>query len=160
MPETVLGLPLHPLVVHAAVVLVPVASVLAIIVAVSQDRRARWGVLTWLLTTAAWGATVVAKLSGEALAEVTYGDVLPIETADHGGYGNTAVWFTLALWLAVSGLLLIDLDRRRRHGFGSPVLVTVVAVATIIAAMAASGQVLLTGWTGAENAWVAPEEVG
>lgn len=153
MPETVLGLPVHPLVVHGAAVLVPVASILTILVAVSQDRRARWGVLTWLMATAAWGATVVAKLSGETLATATYGDVLPIDTADHGDYGTTAVWFTLALWLAVSALLLIDLDRRRRQGFGSPVLVTVVAVAAIIAAMAATGQVLLAGWTGVENQW-------
>lgn len=153
MPETVFGLPLHPLVVHGAVVLVPVAAILTILIAVSQDRRTRWGSLTWLLVTAALGATVVAKLTGDELGQSLYGDVLRLETAEHGGHGTTTVWFTLGLWLAVSALLLVDFDRRRRHGYGSPVLVTAVAVAAIIAAMAATGQVVLTGWTGAENQW-------
>lgn len=153
MPETVLGLPLHPLVVHGALVLVPVASILTILIAVSQDRRSRWGALTWLLTTAALGATVMAKLTGDELGASRYGDVLPINTADHAAYGLTAVWFATGLWLAVTALVLIDLDRRRRQGFGSPVLLTVVAVVAILAAMAATGQVVLAGWTGAENTW-------
>lgn len=153
MPETVFGLPLHPLVVHGAVVLVPVAALLTILIAVSQDRRTRWGSLTWLLATAALGATVVAKLTGDELGQSLYGDVLPINTAAHAGHGSTAVWFSLGLWLAVTALLLVDVDRRRRQGYGSPVLVTAVAVAAIIAAMAATGQVVLTGWTGAENQW-------
>lgn len=159
MRETVFGLPLHPLVVHGAVVLVPVAAILTILIAVSQDRRTRWGSLTWLLATAALGATIVAKLTGDELGQARYGDVLRIQTAEHGGHGTTAVWFTLGLWLAVTALLLVDLDRRRRQGYGSPVLVTTVAVAAIIAAMAATGQVVLTGWTGAENQWGTTQEL-
>lgn len=153
MPESVFGLPLHPLVVHGPVVLVPVAAILTILIAVSQDRRTRWGALTWLLVAAAFGATVAARQSGLKLAAARYGDVLPISTSDHEGYGTTAVWFVLAFWLAVTALLLVDLDRRRRHGYGSPVLVTLVAVVAIVVAMAATGLVLLTGWTGAENQW-------
>ena len=74
MPETVFGLPLHPLVVHGAVVLVPLAALLAVIVAVSQEKRTRWGVLTWLMATAAWAATIVAKLSGETLEDISVPD--------------------------------------------------------------------------------------
>lgn len=159
MPETVFGLPLHPLAVHAPLVLVPVASILTILVAVSQDRRTRWGVLTWLLTTAALGAAVVAKLTGDTLGASRH-DVLPIDTAEHAGQGMTAVWFTAGLWLAVTALVLIDADRRRRQGFGSPVLLTVVAVVAILGAMAATGQVLLAGWTGAENQWGTKVEAG
>lgn len=153
MPETVFGLPLHPLVVHGAIVLVPVAALLAVIVAVSQERRARWGVLTWLLATAAWAAVITAKLTGETLETTLYPTVTPLATAEHGDYGASSVWFVMALWLSVSAVLLIDLDRRRRDGFGSPLLPTVVAVVTIVAAMAATGQVLLTAWTGTEARW-------
>jgi uncharacterized membrane protein len=153
VPETVFGLPLHPLVVHGAIVLVPVAALLAVIVAVSQERRTRWGVLTWLLTTAAWGAAIAAKLTGETLETSLYPTVTPLATAQHADYGASSVWFVMALWLAVSAVLLIDLDRRRRDGFGSPLLPTVVAVVTIVAAMAATGQVLLTAWTGSEARW-------
>lgn len=153
MPETVFDLPVHPLVVHGAVVLIPLAALLAVIIAVSQDRRTRWGVLTWLLATAAWAATIAAKFSGETLKSSLYPDVTPLATAQHADYGASSVWFGLALWLSVSAVLLLDLDRRRRDGFGSPLLPTMMAVITIVAAMAATGQVLLTAWTGADAHW-------
>ena len=153
MPETVYGLPLHPLVVHGAVVLVPLAGLLAVIVAISQDKRMRWGLLTWLMATAALGATIVAKLTGENLRGTLYPDVTPLPTAEHADYGASSVWFVLALWLSVSAVLLIDLDRRRRDGFGSPLLPTLVAVVTIVVAMAVTGQVALTAWTGTEARW-------
>lgn len=155
MPETVFGLPLHPLVVHGAIVLVPVAAILAVIVAVSPERRTRWGVLTWLLATAALAAAVAAKLTGENLESTLYPTVTPLATAQHADYGGSSIWFVMALWLSVSAVLLIDLDRRRRDGFGSPLLPTIVAVVTIVAAMASTGQVLLTAWTGTEARWSA-----
>jgi uncharacterized membrane protein len=155
VPETVFGLPLHPLVVHGAIVLVPVAAILAVIVAVSPERRTRWGVLTWLLATAALAAAVAAKLTGENLESTLYPTVTPLATAQHADYGGSSIWFVMALWLSVSAVLLIDLDRRRRDGFGSPLLPTIVAVVTIVAAMASTGQVLLTAWTGTEARWSA-----
>ena len=153
VPETVLGLPLHPLVVHGAAVLVPLASLLTIVIAVNPERRARWGVLTWLLATAALGATIGARLSGENLKDSLYAGAPPVEVAQHADYGSSSVWFVLALWLAVSAVLLLEYDRRRRDGLGSPVLPALLAVAAIVAAMAATGQVLLTAWTGSEAHW-------
>jgi glucan phosphoethanolaminetransferase (alkaline phosphatase superfamily) len=153
MPETVFGLPVHPLVVHGAVVLVPLSALLAVIIAVSQEKRARWGVLAWFLVTAAWGATIVAKLSGQNLKDSLYPTITPLKTAQHADYGGSSVWFVLALWLAVSAMLLLDLDRRRRDGFGNPILPTLVAVLVIVAAMAAAGQVALTAWTGTDARW-------
>ena len=153
MPETVFGLPLHPLVVHGGAVLVPLTALLAVIIAVSQEKRGRWGTLTWLMATAALGATIVAKLSGETLADSLYPEVKPLATAQHADNGASSVWFMLALWLAVSAVLLIDLDRRRRGGVGNAILPTVIAVLTIVAAMAATGQVALTVWTGAVSRW-------
>ena len=106
-----------------------------------------------MMATAALGAAIAAKLSGENLKESLYPDVAPLATAQHADYGNSSVWFVLALWLAISAVLLIDLDRRRRDGFGNPLLPTLVAVVTILAAMAATGQVVLTVWTGTEARW-------
>ncbi len=153
MPETVFGLPLHPLVVHGAVVLVPLAALLSVIMAVSQEKRARWGILAWILVTAAWAATIAAKFSGTNLKDSLYPTVTPLKTAQHADYGSSSVWFVLALWLAVSAMLLLDLDRRRRDGFANPILPTLVAVLIIVAAMAASGQVALTAWTGTDARW-------
>lgn len=152
MPETVFGLPLHPLVVHGAVVLVPLAALLSVIIAVSQEKRTRWGVLAWILVTAAWAATIAAKFSGTNLKDSMQLPV-PLKTAQHADYGSSSVWFVLALWLAVSAMLLLDLDRRRRDGFANPILPTLVAVLIIVTAMAASGQVALTAWTGTDARW-------
>ena len=153
MPETVFGLPVHPLVVHGAVALVPLSALLAVIIAVSHEKRARWGVLTWLMVTAAWAATIAAKLSGQNLKASLYPTVTPLKTAQHADYGASSVWFVLALWLAVSAMLLLDLNRRRRDGFANPILPTLVAVLIIVAAMAATGQVALSAWTGTEAHW-------
>ncbi|MCZ3388344.1 MAG: hypothetical protein LH645_04325 [Actinomycetia bacterium] len=153
MPETVFGLPVHPLVVHGAAVLVPLSALLAVIIAVGQEKRTRWGVLAWCMVTAAWAATIAAKLSGTNLKDSLYPTVTPLKTAQHADYGSSSVWFVLALWLAVSAMLLLDLDRRRRDGFANPILPTLVAVLIIVAAMAATGQVALTAWTGTVARW-------
>jgi uncharacterized membrane protein len=149
----VFGLPLHPLVVHGAAALVPIASILAIVIAVNPERRSRWGVLTWLLVTAAWGATIVARLSGQNLRESLFAQSPSADLIQHSDYGEAAIWFVMALWLAVSALLLLDFDRKRRDGFGSPILPALLSVLTIVTAMAATGQVTLTVWTGADAHW-------
>ena len=56
------GVPLHPLVIHAVVVLVPLAAIAAIAMSVPKYRWiARWPAL--LLTLGATAATYVAKLT-------------------------------------------------------------------------------------------------
>jgi uncharacterized membrane protein len=153
MPESVLGLPLHPLVVHAAVVLVPLAAILAVVVAVDPVRRRRFGLVAWLLALAGAAAAFAARFSGQELAQTLYPAGLPDPVIDHQSVGLTSPWFALALWGGVSALLLLDLDRDRRRGVGSPLLPTVVSVVVVLVAMAAGIQVLWTGWTGAESRW-------
>jgi uncharacterized membrane protein len=153
MPEDVLGLPVHPLSVHAPLVLVPLAAILTLIVAASPDRRAKWGWLTAIVATVALASTYVARLSGQDLEEALFPDTLPPLVADHKQLGSNAIWFVLALWLAVCALLLLDLDRRRRTHISSPILSTILAVVTIMVAMAAIAQIFWTGWSGAKSHW-------
>ena len=62
------GVPLHPLVVHAVVVFVPLAALGALAMAVPKWRwLARWPTL--LVTLGATAATYVATLTGEDLEE-------------------------------------------------------------------------------------------
>lgn len=89
------GLPLHPLVVHAAVVLTPAAAVLAVVYAV----RARWRWLTrWptvLTTVAALATLLVAKRSGESLlssrAYLLQSKVIAERVHTHQALGNELV---------------------------------------------------------------------
>ena len=145
-------LPIQPLL-HLSDWRVPLASILAIVVAASPDRRARLGWLTWILASAAGASALVARQSGLTLEQALYPDVVPRLVTDHKALGEDTIWFVLALWLAVTALLLIDLDYRRRSGVSSPVLPTLLAVVTILTAMGASWEVLLTGWAGSESRW-------
>lgn len=153
MPESVLGLPVHPLAVHGAIVLVPLSAVLAVIIAVDPRRRSRWGGLVWLLTAAATAATVGARLSGENLLHAEYRRVIPKVVATHQSLGLTSPWLAAALLGAVTAMLLLDLDRNRRNGVGNPLLPSILSVLVVLVAMTASVQVLWTAWTGAQARW-------
>lgn len=65
---TVFGLPLHPLVVHGTVVLVPVAAVLVIAAAVWRRARSRLVWPAFAGSVAATGLVALAALSGKPLA--------------------------------------------------------------------------------------------
>jgi uncharacterized membrane protein len=66
---TVAGLPLHPLVVHAAVVLVPLAALALIATGWRASLRARFGAPLAIAAVVGWLAAFVASQSGDALAE-------------------------------------------------------------------------------------------
>ena len=80
---TINGIPLHPLVVHAAVVLVPLAALLAIAYAVLPSRR-------WQTRTP---AVVVALVAGDNLKARLHEDTTLIQTHEHwAGLLQTAMW--------------------------------------------------------------------
>jgi len=102
--DTINGLPIHPLVVHAVVVLLPLACVGLIAVAVFPRWRDRFGVLVVLVAAAATAAIPVANESGEMLA-ARLG-----EPADHAALGDTLIWFALPLLLMA--VVLVGVHRR------------------------------------------------
>ena len=68
MLDTVLGLPLHPLVVHAVVVLLPLVALGVMALAVIPRWRARFALPLLGLLVVGAGSAVVAMLSGNELA--------------------------------------------------------------------------------------------
>lgn len=67
MPSTVSGLPVHPLVVHFVVVLLPLAALTGLAVAVVPALRRRYGVLVAVLAVVAAISVPVAMVSGNNL---------------------------------------------------------------------------------------------
>ena len=67
MPSEIFGLPLHPLIVHATAVLVPLAALLVIAVVVSPRLRAWAGPLPMALSLIALILTPLSTASGENL---------------------------------------------------------------------------------------------
>ncbi len=148
MFDLINGLPIHPLVVHAVVVLLPLAILGTIAIVVRASWRERYG---WLVVGCAAVATVlmpVATSSGEAL-ERHVGD-----PGEHAHLGDQLIWFTLPL--LVFDLAVVLLDRRSRQGkpaMGHAALPTVVAVLAVVASLAAAVQVYRVGDSGARAAW-------
>lgn len=144
----VLGLPLHPLVVHAAVVLLPLAAVGALILSVAPRWRERYGWLNFGFAVAAYAAALVARLSGLDLADRTGLRGTPAVAA-HEAWGQWAP--RPALLLAVGLLALLLLDRRKdRDG---DALHWAAVVLTVLAALATLVVVGVTGHLGATAVW-------
>ena len=91
-------LPLHPLAVHFAVALFPVALVFLIFVTVSAKFRERLLLTAIIATSATVPFIFVAQQSGEALSEVMY------EPEPHSEYGEMLM--PLAIWVLLIGFAL------------------------------------------------------
>lgn len=138
--DTVLGLPLHPLVVHAAVVLVPLAALGLVAIVVVRRLRAPLGWLVMAALPVAAGSAFVAAQSGEALAERVG------EPRTHAELGE--VMPLLGLAMLVAGVAWFLVDRR-----GAGALSRVLAVAAVVIALVNVGWIARVGHTGAEAVW-------
>jgi hypothetical protein len=109
MPEDLFGLPTHILLLHIVVVLLPIASGAAALVALSSRFRHRWGIAT---VCATFGVSLFVPLTsqaGESLAERLPGSAA---IARHADIGNQLVIWTAAFGLSLFALVAIDLIRR------------------------------------------------
>jgi uncharacterized membrane protein len=162
MPVFIAGLPLHPLVVHAVVVLVPLAVLTGIAVAVWPAGRQRYG---WPVVAVAVLATVaipVATESGEQLR-----DRLPNSSLihTHAELGDQLLAFVAPMTVALAALVLLDRYRsrtRRADGPGTAAApqarwarpaAIVLAVLTIGFAAVSAVQVVRIGDSGARAVW-------
>jgi hypothetical protein len=110
MPTFILGLPLHVLVVHAVVVLLPMAVLGAILVTVVPRLRERWGWPAVALAIVATACIPVATSSGEGL-EHRLPRTPGLET--HAHLGDELLPFAAIMTIALLGLMLIERARRR-----------------------------------------------
>lgn len=88
------GLPLHPLVVHFVVVLLPLAAVLAILGAVLPAVQRRLGIITPILSVFATALIPVATSAGESLAGD--GPLTPI-LEKHANLGDQLIYWAVPL---------------------------------------------------------------
>jgi uncharacterized membrane protein len=150
--DTVNGIPLHPLVVHGVVVLLPLAILGTILIAFRPRWRTRYGSL---VVGAALLATVlcpIATSSGEALEE-RVGD-----PGDHAELGNQLVWFALLLLITSAALVYLGWRSERQvladeGGRPTPVQLRIVAGIAVVAALACGVQVYRVGDSGARATW-------
>lgn len=164
MFDTIGGIPLHPLIVHAVVVLVPLAALLLLLAALSPRIR-RWaGILTPVLATVALALVPFATQSGEALEERVV--ETPLVEA-HAELGESLLFFVLALTVAAWALWLVD---RRARAAASAVadgdqpaagsgpaarsgLAMAAIVLSVVSVLATTVQVIRIGHSGAAATW-------
>lgn len=146
------GVPIHPLVVHAVVVLLPLAVLGTIAIVVRPAWRLRYGPLVVAAAAVATALMPVATSSGEAL-EHRVGN-----PGEHAELGDQLIWFVIPLLVLSAALVWLD---RRRTADGttstrratSPGLLRTVAALALVAGLAATVQVYRVGDSGARAAW-------
>ena len=143
MSDTIFGLPTHALVVHAAVVLLPLAAIGAVIMGFSHRFSVRFGPIVVAIAVLGTAAALASRLSGEALA-ARVGN-----PQDHASAGQVLPFIAAGFLVVV--LLLWLLDRRGARDAGT----RIVAVICIIAALVVTGWTIRTGHSGAEATWKA-----
>lgn len=142
------GIPAHPLIVHAAVVLVPLAALGALALLLVARWRRRYGWLTAGFAVAGFAAALAAKLSGDAFA-ADRGLAGTPRIAAHEAWGSWAPW--PALLLAVGVVALVWLTGREEPRRGAAVWVA--GVATAVGAVTSLVVVAVTGHLGATAVW-------
>ncbi|MEC3976199.1 DUF2231 domain-containing protein [Amycolatopsis sp. H20-H5] len=160
MPVFLTGLPVHVLIVHAVVVLVPLAVVGATIVAVWPAARRRYGWLTVGLTALAAACVPIATGSGEDLRD----RLVPTDLIrTHAQLGDELLVFVLALLILLAALVTVD-HRRGRNAAkaaleqaeptrGPRAIVLGLALLTVGFAVTSGVQVVRIGDSGARAAW-------
>ena len=144
----IVGLPLHPLAVHAAVVLTPLAALVALAYLVPRWRdRLRWPLLVAALV--AVGSVGLAYLSGRDFRDSDRFATVAGELADklqtHEDLGTYLLWWTIAFGVVAVLNAVIHPDRLwARWLLG--VLLAVDAVVVVVI-------VVVTGHSGSEAVW-------
>ena len=157
--DRIFGLPAHPLLVHAAVVLVPLAAIAFIAVGWRESwRRAYYFPVTLLAITGAVFA-FLAKQSGEPLSDTVR--QAGQRVGEHPEQGDTAFFFALLLGLACAGVFIIHrYGERMKEAVGIKDLprlplsynAILYAVTVPLAALAILTMVI-AGHSGAELVW-------
>lgn len=139
--DTIAGLPVHPLIIHFVVVLVPLAAVGLVVAVLNRAFRRRFASALVGLLVVSIPLAFVAKESGESLAErvgiterhQSLGDILPL-------------WVTVLAVVAVVWYLIARRD-------GSDVLRKIAGIAVIAVAIGVTALTFLVGHSGAEATW-------
>ena len=144
--DVISGLPLHPLVVHFAVVLLPLAALGLVLLVIVPKWADRYGLLTLLALIGGTGAAFVAKESGEALASHMG---LP---ATHAAWGDQLPLLSVGLLVLAAAWYVLH---RRNSSGGRPrsAATTILGVLAALMALVVTGVTVLVGHTGAEAAW-------
>lgn len=147
--ESVTGLPLHPVVVPFAVVLIGLAAFFLVVLVLVPRWAAKYGPLTLAVLGLGTLAAFVAAQSGLAA---------PLDPGLHGVAGRVAPWAAGALFvLALVWLLIQRAAYAKAQARSSAALVA--GVLTAIVALAVLAGIGFVGYSGSHLVWGLPAEI-
>lgn len=141
----VAGLPLHPLVIHMPVILIPLVAVGALVMSYLPSFSRRYGKVIFSLALIAQGSLFLSKLTGQALTNIMEKDM-----GRHADLGEIAPFVTLPMTLLIYLRFRMD---RSGSTFGSVLLRRLTSLALIVASLASIAIVVLVGHSGATSVW-------
>jgi hypothetical protein len=139
------GLPLHPLLVHGAVVLVPLVAIGALVMSYLPSFSRRHGKIILGLAIIAQISVFLAKISGEA-----FEDILNKSVEKHAELGEIAPFVTIPMVILIYLRWRMD---RSGSTFGSVVIRRLTSVALVVASLVSIVFIYLVGHSGAESVW-------
>lgn len=152
------GVPLHPLAVHAPVVLVPIVAIVAIVFVVRGDWRNRIGWWMPAVVLALVATLFVAKESGQAVdSNIIFGNIDEHQDLAETTFIMSIVWFVLSLGLGVRDWQVRRSEARTlsagalapSRNLAALVLSVVVAVAAVVTTV----WLVRTGHAGSSSRW-------
>ncbi|AEF41204.1 DUF2231 domain-containing protein [Hoyosella subflava] len=152
MFDQVFDLPLHPLVVHAAVVFIPLAGLLGVLLVVPRTRS--WARLPLLLVSLAAAASAfVARESGQSLLIAISATAPPEElrvAAEHEQDGDRLFYITVAYALVAVIAYIVSAPGKTLY---RGALGIVLSVLLVLGAGALIVQSVIAGHSGATAVW-------
>jgi hypothetical protein len=142
---SVAGLPLHPLVIHISIVLIPLVAIGALVMSYLPSFSRRYGKLILIIAIVAQATLFLAKVTGEAFEEI-----LDKEMGRHAELGEIAPFITLPMVALI--YLRWRLDRSGAT-VGSAWVRRLTSIALIVAALASIAVIVLVGHSGAQSVW-------
>ena len=139
------GLPLHPLLVHSAVVLVPLVAIGALVMSYLPSFSRRHGKLILIVALVAQVSVFLAKMSGEAFSEI-----LNKEVEKHAQLGEIAPFVTIPMVVLIYLRWRMD---RAGSSIGNAAVRRLTSVALVIASLTSLVMIFLVGHSGASSVW-------
>ena len=151
------GLPAHILLIHAVVVLAPIAGLAAIVYAAAPRWR---GYLAWPLGVLSLGLVPLSLLTAEAGEQLEKARPSPALIREHAEQGDVLKAVSVVFFVVVAAALIVSYEPiGRRFAFlGALRTNSAVRMALLVVAAAAGAffvyQSVITGHSGAASVWV------
>ena len=141
----VAGLPLHPLIIHVSVILIPLVAISALVMSYLPSFSRRYGKAIFSLALVAQGSLFLSRTTGQALTKIMEKDM-----GRHADLGEVAPFITLPMVALI--YLRFRMDRSGTT-FGSVFVRLLTSIALIVASLASIAIVFLVGHSGAVSVW-------